>query len=306
MLLVGFTSNVVQAFMTLNCMECQVKDVKIGGIKVMEDNENIVVDTTENVVEQATEELVDGAEVTTEAGNADEKLYSETELNEKLNKLLADKIGGKLAQQERRLRKEYEEKYGRTETVLKAGLGVETIEQATDRLADFYKSKGINIPERNTYSEYDLDLLANAEANEIINSGYEDLVDEVNRLANKGLDNMTAREKLVFNKLANERTKQESIKELAAIGVKPEALENSEFKEFADNLNPNLTAKQNNEMYLKYRPKAKIEPAGSMKSTQMDKVKDSYSEDEISRMTLDDLDDPRVWEAVRKSMPGLD
>lgn len=271
----------------------------------MEDNENIVVETTENVVEQATEELVDGAKVTTEAGNADEKLYSETELNERLNKLLADKIGGKLAQQERRLRKKYEEKYGRTETVLKAGLGVETIEQATDKLADFYKSKGISIPEQPTYSEADLSVLANAEANEIINLGYEEIVDEVNRLANIGKDNMTARDKLVFSKLASERTRQESIKELAQIGVKPEALQDSEYIEFANNLHPDLSAKEKYELYLKFKPKPKVEPIGTMKgATSKDNgVKDFYTYEESLKFTKADFDkNPELFKAVERSM----
>jgi hypothetical protein len=58
------------------------------------------------------------------------------------------------------------------------------------------------------------------------------------------------------------------------------------------------------EMYTKLNPKKEVKPIGSMKSGQMEKVKDYYTEDEISRMSLDDLNDPRVWEAVRKSMTG--
>ena len=270
----------------------------------MEDNENVVLESTENVEEQATEELVDGAKVTTEAEGAEEKLYSQADIDRLVNAKVDELLPKKLERAKSKMQREYMEKYGRTETVLKAGLGVENIEQATDKLAEFYKSKGINIPPENTYSERDLTVLANAEANEIINSGYEDLVEEVDRLADKGLDKMTAREKLVFTKLATERQRQESIKELAQIGVRPEALENSEYKEFANNLNPSLSTKEKYEMYLKFKPKAKVETIGSMKSGQKDKVKDYYSEDEISRMTLDDLNDPRVWEAVRKSMTG--
>jgi hypothetical protein len=115
---------------------------------------------------------------------------------------------------------------------------------------------------------------------------------------------MTAREKLVFQRLAEERTRQESVKALAEIGVKPEALNVSDFKDFASKLNPSLSAKEKYEMYLKFKPKAKVEPIGSMKSSQREKIKDYYTPDEISRMTLDDLDDPNVWAAVRKSMTG--
>ena len=277
---------------------------------MLDNNENVVVETTENVEEQATEQLVDGAKVTTDTNIADnnnsgeEKLYSQSEIDKMVNERINELLPKKLERAKSKLQREYMEKYGRTETVLKAGLGVDDIDQATDKLTDFYKSKGINIPSEPTYSERDLDVLANAEADEIINLGYDELVEEVDRLADKGADKMTPREKLVFQKLAEERMKQESVKELAQIGVKPEALNDSEYKEFASKLNPSLSAKDKYEMYMKFKPKPKVEPIGSMKSTQKDKVKDYYSDDEISRMTLDDLDDPNVWAAVRKSMTG--
>lgn len=277
----------------------------------MEDNENVVLEGTENVEEQATEKLVDGSSVVTtdtegseEATTEEGKVYTQADIDKLVNAKVDELLPKKLERAKSKMQREYLEKYGRTETVLKAGLGVENIEQATDKLADFYKSKGIRIPDQNTYSEHDLAVLANAEANEIINLGYDDLVEEVDRLADKGIDRMTAREKLVFTKLAEERTKQESIKELAQIGVKPEALNDSEYKEFASKLNPSLSAKEKYEMYLKIKPRPKVETIGSMKSTQKDKVKDFYTEDEISRMTLDDLNDPKVWEAVRRSMTG--
>jgi hypothetical protein len=270
----------------------------------MEDNENVVLEGTENVDEQATETLVDGAAVAETTETVEEKLYTQADIDRLVNEKVDELLPRKLERAKSKMQREYMEKYGRTETVLKAGLGVENIEQATDKLADFYKSKGIAIPEQPSYSEQDLTVLANAEANEIINLGYADLVEEVDRLADKGLNNMTAREKLVFTKLAEERTRQESIKELAQIGVKPEALKDSEYIEFANKLNPSLSAKEKYELYLKVKPRPKVETIGSMKSTQKDKVKDFYSEDEIARMSLADLNDPQVWAAVRRSMTG--
>jgi len=277
----------------------------------MEDNENIVVETTENVGEQATEKLVDGAKVTASdnagdnTGDNAEKLYSEKELNEKVNKLLADKIGGKLAQQERRLRKEYEDKYSRVETVLNAGLGTNNLDEATNKLADFYKQRGINIPEEPKYSNRDLDLLANAEADEIIKLGFDEIVEETDRLAEKGVDRMTAREKLVFTKLAEVRQKQESINELAKIGVKEDALNDKAYQDFASKLNPDLSPKEKYEMFLKFNPKPKVEPIGSMKgATSKDNgVKDFYTYEESLQFTKADFDkNPELFKAVEKSM----
>lgn len=270
----------------------------------MEDNENVVVETTENVDVQATEELVDGAKATDNVNEVvtEEKLYTQSDIDKLVDEKVNELLPRKLERAKSKLQREYLEKYGRTETVLNAGLGTKNIEEATNKLADFYKQKGIAIPNQPTYSEHDLDLLANAEANEIINSGYEDLVEEVDRLANKGADNMTAREKLVFTKLAEERTRQESVRELAKIGVKPEALNDSEYKDFASKLNPSLSVKEKYEMYMKFKPKPKVETMGSMKTVSKKTVKDYYTPEEARRLTSKDLDDPAVMAAVEKSM----
>jgi hypothetical protein len=44
---------------------------------------------------------------------------------------------------------------------------------------------------------------------------------------------------------------------------------------------------------------------GSMKNTSQDNgVKDYYSPEEISKLSMADLRNPKVWNAVRKSMTG--
>lgn len=282
----------------------------------MGDNKELVTDVTENVEEQATEELVDGAkaqetteedvntvdEATVDTKSVEEKLYSESELNKKVDELLADKIGKKTAIIKRQLRKEYEEKYGRLETVLSAGMQTNDISEITNQFEDFYTKKGIAIPQQPNYSESDLRVLANAEADDIISSGYDDIVEEVDRLADKGVDKMTPREKIVFQRLATERQKQESEKELASIGVGKDALEDSEFKEFAKKLNPDLSIKDQYELYSKFKPKPKVEQIGSMKNNTPSKTKDYYTPDEVDRLTKEQLRDPKVMEAVDNSM----
>lgn len=274
----------------------------------MEDNENVVVETTENVEEQATEKLVDGTKVTTETEESvqapaeEEKLYSQADLDKLVNQKVDELLPKKLERAKSKIQREYMEKYGRTETVLNAGLGTSSIEEATSKLADFYKEKGIKIPDQPVFSERDLNVLANAEANEIINSGYEDIVEELNRLVDKDEKDMTAREKIVFQRLYNEKTTQDNIKELAKIGVNKEALDDSKFIEFSNKLNPSLSIKEKYEMYQKFNPKPKVEPIGSMKTATTKQVKDYYTPEEARRLTSKDLDDPRVMAAVEKSM----
>lgn len=273
----------------------------------MEDNENVVLESTENVEVQATETIAEGAEATASVNDnvTEEKLYTQADIDKLVNEKVDEILPRKLERAKSKLQREYMEKYGRTETVLNAGLGTSNIEDATKKLSDFYKSKGIAIPDLPTYSEADLKVLANAEANEIINAGYEDLVEEVDRLADKGLDKMTAREKLVFTKLATERQRQESVRDLAKIGVKPEVLNDSEFIEFANKLNPDLPANEKYEIYLKFKPKPKVETIGSMKgATSKDNgVKDFYTYEESLKFTKADFDkNPELFRAIEKSM----
>ena len=258
---------------------------------MFEENENLVEETTENV-EETTEELTDGARVEEEAPAV------ETFTKEQVDEMIAKK----LARKEAKIRKEYDRKYGNLENVLRAGTGEDDIDKITDAFTNFYETKkGIQIPKTPQYSQRDMEILANAEADDIISSGYDDIVEEVDRLADIGVDNMTTQEKLIFSKLAKERTRIEDEKELASIGVTELP---DDFKDFAKKFSSDLSMKEKYEMYSKLNPKKEVKQIGSMKSGQINKVNDYYTEDEISRMSLDDLSDPQVWEAVRKSMTG--
>lgn len=262
----------------------------------MEEIKVPVTEVTEKVVEQATEEPVVVEEP---------KMYTEAEFNAKLNEVIPKKIERAKA----KIRKEFEDEYSaykKTEAVLNAGLGTSNIEEATERMAEFYRSKGVEIPDfrQPTYNEDDLKILANNEAQKIIEYGIEDVVEEVDRLAAKGIENMTQREKVVFQQLATYRKDYEETKELAQIGVTKDALQDADFIEFAKDLNPSLTAKQKYEKYLKYKPKKEVEVIGSMKNaTEETGVKDFYSYEEAMKFTKADFDkNPALFKAVERSM----
>lgn len=264
----------------------------------MEDNKELV-EETENV-EETTEETLE--EETPEEPIEEVEETEEDRINRLVNEKVNEILPKKMARKEAKLRKEFTRKYGRLETVVNAGLETNNIDDAVEKLTDFYTKRGINIPNEPQYSDRDLEVLASDDADEIISSGYEDIVDEVDRLASIGADNMTQRDKLVFVKLSNERKRIEDIKELASIGINVEDLDD-EFREYESKLNPNLSMKEKYEMYQSSKPK-KVNTIGSMKGISEQKVKDYYSPEEISRLTEEDLDDPKIWEAVRKSMTG--
>jgi len=248
----------------------------------MENNENFVAEQVAENVEQTTEETP--------------KTYTQEEVDAI--------VGKRLARKEAKIRKEYDQKYGDLTEVLKAGTGKENVEDMTDTFRQFYQDKGIPIPQKPTYSDADIEVLAQAEANEVIRGGYDEVVEEVERLNKLGVANMTKRDKSVFKALAEYRQNAERARELSQIGVTEDVYESEEFKDFASKFNPIIPVKDVYDIYRKTKPQKEIRTMGSMKQNQNNGAKDYYSPEEIERLTMEDLDDPQVWEAVRRSMTG--
>ena len=254
----------------------------------MNENENLVVEQTAENTEITVEETP--------------KTYTEAEFNAKLDEVL----GKKIARKEAKIRKEYERKYGGLEEVLKAGTGKESVEEITNNFRDFYSSKGVPMPQKPTYTDRDIEVLANAEAQDFIRGGYEDVVEEVDRLADIGVANMTAREKAVFKQLAEYRQSAERSKELAKIGVTEDVYMSQEFKDFAAKFNSNTPITEVYDLYNKTtKPKKEIKTMGSMKNTTSNDsgVKEFYTHEEASKFKRKDYDkNPALYAAVQESM----
>lgn len=259
----------------------------------MENMENIVLENTENV-ETTTEEIIEQVEQPA-------KVYTEEEFQQKLDEVL----GKKVARKEAKIRKEYEKKYGGLETVLKAGTGKENVEDMTSTFREFYEKKGIQIPSEPTYSSRDIEVLARAEADEIIKAGLEDVIEEVDRLADIGLGNMDAREKAMFKTLAEYRQTAERGKALSKIGVTEDVYNSKEFKDFAGKFSSSTPITEVYEIYNKMQPKKEVKTMGSMKNTTVKDtgVKDFYTRDEALQFTKKDFDkNPALFKAVEQSM----
>jgi hypothetical protein len=256
----------------------------------MLDNENLVLNDTENVETVTTEEKT-GEQV------IPVKTYTQEEVD--------DIVGKRLARNTAKIRKEYSKKYGDLENVLKAGTGKDNVIELTDTFREFYTQKGIHIPSEPTYSGRDIEVLAKAEANDIINAGFEEVVEEVDRLAELGIENMSAREKQVFKELAEYRQRTERTNELSKIGVTEDVYNSKEFTEFASKFGSNTTITEIYEIYNKMQPKKEVRTMGSLKNTtQQDTgVKDFYTRDEALKFTKKDFDNnPELFKAVEKSM----
>ena len=258
-----------------------------------------MLDFEQNVTEEVTENVEPTTEETTEVVEQEERRFTQAEVNEMIRK--------NVSRNEAKLRKKFEREsrnYRELEDVLRAGTGGESVEEMTGKFREFYEKKGISVPKKQTYTDREIEVLATSEANEIIGLGLEEVIEEVDRLTEKGFANMDAKEKRMFKALAEYRKTAEESRELEKIGVTEEVYNSKEFREFAGKFNPNTPITDIFNIYNKMKPRKEVKTMGSMKSSQAPKVKDFYTEEEISRLTEDDLNDEEVWNAVRRSMTG--
>ena len=254
----------------------------------MLENENLVTNVTENV-EQTTEE--------TQVETPVEKTYTQSQLDEI--------VGKRLARNTAKIRKEYDKKYGDLENVLRVGTGKESVEEMTETFTKFYEGKGIKVLDKPNYTDKDIEVLAKADADDVIGYGYEEVVEEVDRLSKLGLENMSARDKAYFRVLAEYRQKTERENELSKIGVTTEEYNSKEFQDFAKMFNPTVSIAEIYKQYNKTKPKKEIKPMGSMtnKTSEDGTVKDFYTRDEALQFTKADFDkNPALFKAVQESM----
>jgi hypothetical protein len=253
----------------------------------MENNENLVID-----------EIAENTENTAEEIPTTEKTYTQSEV---------DAIVGKAkARTKAKIQKEVDRKYGDLENVLKAGMGKEDVGEIADDLREFYGTKkGIKMPEKSPYSTKDIEVLAKADADEIIGAGFDEVVEETDRLSRLGATNMTARDKALLKALTEYRQNTERGNELAKIGVTEDVYNSREFQDFASKFNSGTPIRDIYDIYAKTQPKKEVRTMGSMKNSTSDDgtVKDFYTRDEALQFTKKDLDkNPALYKAIEASM----
>lgn len=250
----------------------------------MDENKNLV-----------TEQVAENVEQTTEQTPA--KTFTQEEVNAI--------VGERVARKEAKIRKEYDRKYGELTDVLKAGTGKDSVEEVTDIFKRHYISKGIKLPQKPNYTDKDVEVLANADAAEFINGGYEDVVEETERLAAIGVENMSAREKAAFKVLAEYRQSAERGQELAKLGVAESVYTSDDFKAFAGKFAASTPITDIYDIYSKTQPKKEHKIMGSMKSNSSGDsgVKEFYTVEEARKFTKADFDkNPALFAAVERSM----
>lgn len=265
-----------------------------------------VTDVTENTEEQTVEEIVDGVELTDTADDTTDVDTEETKeeqpkgrfyTDEEVNSIVDKRVARKMRKYEKQMA-EYED----TENVLKSALEVDNISDANKKLRNYYQEQGYELPERkSSYSERELNILAKAEADEIIEEGYDSMLEEANRLAKIGYQNLNQKEKLIFMTLGDELDKQNDTRELKKLGANEELLKDSRFIEFRKMFDKKTPIDKVYGLYKNQQPKPKVELPGSMKNTSTKEEKEYLTPEEVVALTPEDWEKPGMWEKVRKS-----
>lgn len=241
--------------------------------------------------------------VGTVAAAQQEPLPAKTYTEDEVNRI----VGKKKAQERARLEKQYDREYGELLGVLRAGTGKETVGDLTDTYRQYYEGKGVKIQgPAQKYSAKDLETLARADAQEFIDGGYDDVVEEMNRLEEIGVDKMTPREKATFRALAESRKASERTRELTQLGAGEDVLQSKEFLDFASEFNDNTPMSRIYEHYKKLHPKQEVATMGSMMNSNpfsTSGVKEFYTPEEARRFTQDEINNnPELERSILRSM----
>lgn len=227
------------------------------------------------------------------------KTYTEDEVN--------SIVGKKRAIERNKIQKQYEKEYGELIDLLKVSTGKNTVPEIKNSFKYFLKEKGVPIKEKPSYSEKEEAILAKAEAEDIISEGYDEVVEEMERLSGIGVANMTAREKAVYKHLAKAAENTERERDLEKLGISKEVYTSKGFIEFADNFKEGTPIEKIYGLYEKQNNTTKeIKTMGSMKNSTASAdsaVKEHYTFEEAQRFSQKDLDkNPALYEAIKRSM----
>lgn len=253
----------------------------------------------ENQETQVIEQITENTEQTAEQTPV---TYTQEQVDEIVKQKLDEIMPGKIARKEAKIRKETDREYGEMMGLLRAGTGKESVQDITDYLREFYGARGVNPHAAPEYSQEDLAVLADADAQSIIRGGYDEVLEEEQRLSKLG-DKMTPREKAVHTALAQHRQLEEQGRELEKLGVSRDVYMGKEFQDFAKMFTAGTPITKIYETYAKTR-QPEVQTMGSMKTVDSGDsgIKDYYTQEEASKFTQKELlANPKLLDAVLKS-----
>jgi PHD/YefM family antitoxin component YafN of YafNO toxin-antitoxin module len=258
----------------------------------MENEENVDITTEDVVVTDNAENqavVTDTAEKVTTEEVQSEKTFTQSQVD----KMMADRA--------QRAERAAERKYSKLVNIMQKATGAKDLNELEHTVSDFYQSQGVDLSTP-SYDDREEEILANAEAKQIIDLGYDDIKSETDRLMAIGNDNLSLREKYLYKALATEQKRIEEVNTLKSIGVSEDVIDSKEFNEFKSKFKDNTSINDVYSLYSKLQPKEEVNPIGSMKTeSSKDEIKNYYSPEDFDKLTDEQLNNPKIWEAVMKS-----
>lgn len=291
----------------------------------MLDTTNETENTDNSSVEENEEvELTDGREVEEDGSDNQDQNSEETnqeDVNSTQKKSLRDLLSEnpelqeefnttmqkRLSRQKANLQREYDGKYSKVESLLSAGLKGKDLDENIKLLEEMYQEQGIDIPtqQQNHYSQREIEILANAEADSIIADGYDVIVDETKRLLDKGYENMTERDKIIFKKLGEAKKSTEDLKEIRKLGLQDNFVNDEDFKNFIKEyeLPDSMPFSKKYELFAKSNLKNKepVKNPGSMRNTDSKVERDWFTSEEVDQLTKEQYNDPNIMKKIERS-----
>ena len=291
----------------------------------MLDTTNEAENTDNSSVEENEEvELTDGREVEEDGSDNQDQNSEETnqeDVNSTQKKSLRDLLSEnpelqeefnttmqkRLSRQKANLQREYDGKYSKVESLLSAGLKGKDLDENIKLLEEMYQEQGIDIPtqQQNHYSQREIEILANAEADSIIADGYDVIVDETKRLLDKGYENMTERDKIILKKLGEAKKSTEDLKEIRKLGLQDNFVNDEDFKNFIKEyeLPDSMPFSKKYELFAKSNLKNKepVKNPGSMRNTDSKVERDWFTSEEVDQLTKEQYNDPNIMKKIERS-----
>lgn len=271
----------------------------------MENSSTLISDEIENEEELTSEEntqeeetLVDDSSQSGEEIKEEEpqgKFYTDEEFNKAVNEVADRRVARKMRKFEREL-----DKYKDTENVLKSQLGGENIDEINTNLRNLYENEGVQLPSRYVSEDKGyIEYLATQDSDDVIAEGYDAIKSEANRLATIGYDNLNSKDKIVFTKLCDALDNEEDKRTLKSLNVDTKILEDNDFISYRQQFNRNVPISKIYEMYSGIK-ETKINTPGDL-SNNSTVEKEYFTDEEINALTMEDLDDPAIWDKLRKT-----
>ena len=269
------------------------------------DNEEVV---EKDVPETSEEETAEEEVVVNASQDENSEGDIEKQIEERANKLFEEKVEERLIRDRSKRDREYQKelsKYKKLENSMKAGVSVDTLDDAISKSSEFYTEQGVNIPEfKDSYSERDEKILAKADAQEIIDLGRDEMEAEANRIASIPEPKRTIREKVMFDTICSELVDIKATEELKSKGYDTSILDDKDFQDFRKQFTVNTSISKIYDMYNKVngtvveRPKS---PGSAKSTTQVKQIKEYYSPEDFDKLTPEDLNNPEIMKVVDKS-----